>query len=121
MSTGEEVTLRQYIERLIDERHKLYESKFEAHKVALDLAKCEIDRRLEQMNKFREENIQDKLKSVSRQEWQTGHQSLIAQFDEKMVSIDRRFATVERMIWVGTGIVLSVSAMIAVLVKLLKI
>lgn len=121
MSSGEEVTLRQYVERLIDERHQFYVAMFESHKVALDLAKVDIDRRLEQMNKFREENIRDKIMMVSRQEWQTGHQTLISQFDEKMVSIDRRFATVERMIWVGTGIILTASALVAVLVKLLKI
>jgi hypothetical protein len=80
-----EVTLRDYMEE-----------KFRAMREALQLATRDMDRRLEEMNKFREENLQDRNQLVTR----PLHDRLQADVDvlrNRVTVIETRILT-----WIGT-------------------
>jgi hypothetical protein len=79
-----EVTLRDYMEE-----------KFRALREALQLATRDMDRRLEEMNKFREENLQDRNQLVLR----PLHDRLQADVDilrNRMTAVETRIVS-----WIG--------------------
>jgi hypothetical protein len=59
------VSLREYIERILDEKQKALELAFKAQQDALALARHDLENRLETLNKLRQEVTEDRSQLVS--------------------------------------------------------
>ena len=79
------VDLREYIERIMDEREKRIYDHFRANKEALDLARKQIDYRLKGMNEFQKR--MDRLEST--------------------FATKEQLALVSRLVYIGVGIVVA--------------
>ena len=91
-----EIDLRVHIERILDEREKRVYDHFKANKDALDLARAQIDHRLEGMNAFQKR--MDRLENT------------FATKDD--------LASVARLVYVGVGIVLTFQVFIFAIIKI---
>ena len=76
----------------VDKRMAVLEERIEGMKNALALAHAEYERRLAEMNRFREERDMDTTTYPTRREWELGQESVL-----------RRMAFLEKTIWVGLG------------------
>ena len=92
------------------------EAKIDAHEKALQVAAADMNRRLEGMNQFREENIRDKQTLVPRQEWANAHSELVKRLDEKVDSVKERLNTLDNFKWMATGIAVAISSLIGLVV-----
>ena len=81
----DDVNLRTYIERIMDEREKRISDRFESSKEALDLARQQIDYRLKGMNEFQKR--MDRLEST--------------------FATKGQLASVARLVYIGVGLVLA--------------
>lgn len=61
-----EVSLREYIERIIDERSKAHDQRHYDEAQAIDQARAAVDLRLEKLNELRSEVLQDRGQFVRR-------------------------------------------------------
>jgi len=120
--------------RDIESLKELLLARFKAHDDIHDMmnsalleAKTEMDRRLSDMNALRHQIEQAESKFTTRAEWQSGHESVyrtVAANDQRMVtamgehatSIDTRFRTLERFIWMACGAV----ALLATILRWIK-
>jgi hypothetical protein len=98
---GSTVRLREYIERILEERDRAQQATFRAAIREADANTRELERRLELLNELRAEVTRDRSKFLERKEC-----------DLKREPIDQRLAAIER--WnakvVGIGLVLIVVA-----------
>ena len=106
------VTEREFMDLL--KTVAVMQANLDAHAKALEVARADMDRRLEGMNKFREENVADKALLMTRAEWTAGHEGLMAKTDEKFLSMNSKLDTIQRFVWIGIGVTLAVSALIGV-------
>jgi len=63
----------------------------------------EMKRRLNSMNEFREQLERAESAFVSRQEWNSAHEALIARIDATNTVADTRFRSLERLVYIGVG------------------
>jgi len=89
------VNLREYIERIMDEREKRIYDHFRTNKEALDLARAQIDYRLEGMNAFQKR--MDRL--------------------ENTFATKDQLASIARLVYVGVGIVLAFQAFVYIVLR----
>jgi hypothetical protein len=91
------VSLRDYIERILDEKQKALELAFKAQQDALALARHDLENRLETLNKLRQELVEDRTQFAS---------------SEKAESLELRIRTLEswRSSALGAGAVLGLLA-----------
>ena len=89
--------------------------------------KTEMERRLEDMNNLRHQIEQAEAKFTTRADWQAGHEAVyrtVATNDQRLVTamsehsstIDVRFRTLERFIWMACGAV----ALLATILRWIK-
>ena len=71
-----EVSLKEYVESIVLADSKLQEARFAEHARALNLAKSEIDRRLEEMNQMREQINRERSSYVTRELFDRMHATL---------------------------------------------
>ena len=81
------ITLREFFERMCAERHKGVDALFLTHQRALELAKGEVDHRLAGMNEF---------------------QKRIDRLEGTLATKDA-LAKIEKLVWIGLGIVLTLN------------
>ena len=96
---GPTVQLREYIERILDEREKAQVATFAAAMREADTKAREMERRLEGLNELRTEVTRDRSRFVER----TEHELLQTAMDRRVAAIERWNAKV-----VGVGLVLIV-------------
>ena len=103
------------------------QANLEAHEKALEIARLDMDRRLEGMNKFREEMSADKLQFVPRTEWHDAHESMVSRLEEKIDALSKRLedksetfqAQINRLDnfkWMATGIAVAISSLVGILI-----
>lgn len=104
---NDNIPLRQYVERLFvelekrhdilfAEREKQSDLRHTAQRQALDLAKADLDRKLEEMNQFRRENRELTQRFVDRREFEEALKGLAARQEALDRSISDRITTLER-------------------------
>jgi hypothetical protein len=101
--SGQFVSLRDYIERIFDERQKALDIAFKASEQALALASRSLEQRLERLNELRAEVTEDRAEYVKRDVYETRIGQL-----EKFQS---------RLIGVGAILVIIVPILTALIVK----
>jgi len=106
-------------------------SELRSAREALSAAKEAMEYRLNMMNNMREELSDSKLQSVTRNEWATSHLMLNEKLEASIKTAEfrvdgglraaearivlaadnanHRISTVERMVWIGTGIAIAFS------------
>ena len=92
----------------LDKQVAVLSERLDGMKIALSLAHAEYERRLSEMNRFREEHVMDAATYLPRSEWNLGHES-----------VQRRMAFIEKMFWTGAGVLIAVSALTAVVARLI--
>lgn len=73
--------LRQYVERIFDEREKAYNAIRQHDRIALDIATRNLELRLEKLNELRQEVTQDRASYLQREI-----------FEARMGAVERRMA-----------------------------
>jgi hypothetical protein len=132
MAEDPEISLRAYIERIIDERQIQLQQSWEAHRRehallhdSLTLARDEMTRKLETMNEFRRQIEQAELKYVTRSEWSAQHNSLETQARNTQTqvteqearslkmdfaeTVDKRIRSVEKLVYIASGAVMIIA------------
>jgi hypothetical protein len=79
-----DVTLREYIERIFDERQKALDVAFKANSEALALASRNLELRLEKLNELRQEVTQDRSNFLTRDRYDSQHKAL----EDRVVSLE---------------------------------
>jgi len=72
----DDVPLREFIERILDEREKAHNATFQAAMREADNKAKELERRLEGLNELRQEVTSDRSNFVTRTEWALRHDSM---------------------------------------------
>jgi len=98
---GPTVQLREYIERILDEREKAQAATFAAAMRETDAKSRELERRLEGLNELRAEVVRDRGRFVERKE----HELLQSATDNRVSAIERWNSKV-----IGIGLMLVVLA-----------
>lgn len=75
--------LKEYIEIKIESLKSLYTSLRDTDRIALVVAKAEVDRRLAEMNEFRAQLAAERKDFISRIEYESKHASLRTEVDVK--------------------------------------
>ncbi len=96
------VSLKEYIERIFEEREKALNLAFKAQQEALAIATISLNRELEHLNKLRQEVLRDRADFVTRPEMklisdrlegvaarQSGGRELIVQFRQMVGDVDK--------------------------------
>lgn len=78
------VGLREYVDRRIDDLKELIEARFSSDALALQVARTEINRRLEGMNELRDQIQSERGNYVDRE-----------LLDQKLAGVERRLTRVE--------------------------
>jgi hypothetical protein len=71
-----DVPLREYIERIFDERQKALDVAFKSQEQALALASRNLELRLEKLNELRQEVTQDRGNFLTRDKYESEHGAL---------------------------------------------
>jgi predicted nuclease with TOPRIM domain len=117
------LTEREFLD--LDKKVAVMEADLIAHQRALEVARGEMDRRLEGMNKFREEMAADKLEFVPRFEWKESHETLARRVEEKVESLNKRLEDkseslqgqvnrLDNFKWMATGIAVAISSLVGI-------
>jgi hypothetical protein len=121
---GDPVTLRQFFERIIEERSKAHSAELSAVREAQGLrdqalqeAKRDMDRRLEGMNEFRAEIERVQATFLRRDEYTISHTGLEKRLNDSEDASDKRMRALERLVWIGVGIALVINLMAGYLWK----
>ena len=98
---GRFVSLRSYLERVLDERDNRYLERWESQRREVSLAQREMERRLEALNELRNQVLEDRVRFVLR-----------AVHDSEMDARDLRLNALEnfRAKAIGAGAVLALLA-----------
>ena len=121
-------------------RIAVLEERIEGMKLALEISHMEYERRLAEMNRFREEHEMDTRSFPSRREWEMGHESIVKHVDDvdKTLgdriedqgnvlssrisdgdkSLSDRVSDMERKVYTGTGVAIAAGALFAVVARL---
>jgi diphthamide synthase subunit DPH2 len=83
---GPDVTLREYIERIFDERQKALDIAFRASEQALALASRNLELRLEKLNELRQEVTQDRGEYVKREVFEA-RRSQLEKFQARTLAV----------------------------------
>jgi len=79
-----DVPLREYIERIFDERQKALDVAFKAQEQALRLASNNLELRLEKLNELRNEVTSDRGNFLTRDRYESQHSAL----EEKVAALE---------------------------------
>jgi len=83
------VTLKEHIERLLDERCRVIDQRFEEQDRALDLARAEMERRLEGLNQLRQDVTKDRAEYVTRDVFELR----VAPLEKSVTQLETRMIT----------------------------
>ncbi len=85
MSESEHVSLRDFIERVFDEKEKALQLAFKSQQDALALASRTLEVRLEKLNELRSEVTTDRSNYITRDKYDADRQA----FSERVATLDR--------------------------------
>ena len=115
------------LKELLLERFVVHDKIHELMDISRLDSKSEMDRRLADMNNMRHQIEQVEARFTTRSEWQAGHEAVIrtiaandqrtaASLSEHSSSVDIRFRTLERFVWMACGAV----ALLATILRWIK-
>ena len=82
----EDVSLREYVERIFDEREKALQLAFKAQQEALAIATTALNRELEHLNNLRQEINQNRTEYLMRAEHHTAHAVVL----DRIAALEKR-------------------------------
>jgi hypothetical protein len=106
--SGDAPTLRELLQMEADV--KVLQTKLIGMEQAVQVAHKEMERRLDSMNRLREEIQATKSENVSRSEWSAAHESMEARLNLELKALDKRLSMSEKMLWMGLGALAIVEA-----------
>ena len=87
---------------------RVEKERWKAHYRVHSALERDIDRRLEEMNLLRRQIEQERGIYLTRRDYESQHESLRTQLAE-----------LSRLVWIGFGVVMTVSALLAIVIRLL--
>lgn len=106
-----DVTLKEHLEVLLREKVEQLEQRFNLTDHALNVARCELERRLAELNQLRSEVLVDRASFVRLDVYQPRHDQL----DGQLMQIDRRLTSVETrsaVISAAIGLAVAIAAVV---------
>lgn len=82
------VTVRDYVERIFDEREKALNLAFSAQQQALAIATGNLDSRLEKLNELRQEVTTDRGRYITRDKYEADLQALNQKIDDGFKTVN---------------------------------
>ena len=79
---GNHVTVRDYVERIFDEREKALNLAFSAQQQALAIATANLDNRLEKLNELRQEVTTDRGRYLTRDKYEADTKAISQKMDD---------------------------------------
>ncbi len=86
------VPLKEYIEKVIDEKEKQVILRYNNAKEALELSKKELDRRLEGLNELRSEVLKDRSQFVK-----------VDTYESEKKAVNKELKWMQRVLFIGMG------------------
>lgn len=87
--SSDHVSLREFIERVLDERQKALDVRFISQQEALGLASRTLELRLEKLNELRQEVTTDRGNYITREKYDADQKSLHQKMDDNFRSINQ--------------------------------
>ena len=92
---GMHVTLREFVERIMDEREKHIETRFSNAQEALTVSKRELDKKLAELNELRREYTSDRTSDQKQYLKQDIYLTKINEYDKWITNADRKITVIE--------------------------
>jgi SMC interacting uncharacterized protein involved in chromosome segregation len=101
---GNSVPLRQYVERILEEKQKALELAFKAQQEALAIAARNVDDKLEQLNRLRQEVTQDRGSYVTKDKHDADMKALNTDLD-RLNTWQNRVIGIGLVLVLGSGVI----------------
>ncbi len=112
-----EVPLREYIERILEERDRAYRDSMSTARAALDAASRALESRLDQMNEFRKQVLEERANYLRRDQFDAQHESI----EKRVVAVEKMAATQSGRFWaVGIAVAVTVAILTTIIDKVWK-
>ena len=95
MSDANGISLKEFIERVLDEREKHTQTKFDNAQRALEVNKIELDKKLFELNNLRKEYTEDRLIDQRQYVKQESFDIKTDIYDKWISSADKKFAIID--------------------------
>ncbi|OIO19435.1 MAG: hypothetical protein AUJ54_06605 [Ignavibacteria bacterium CG1_02_37_35] len=94
------VSLKEYVEKIFDEKEKSYSSHLDSERRVVDKAMENLERRLDALNNLRQEVLSDRSEYLTKAEYAADHKTVGIKIDNH-----------SKLIYIGLGMVLVLEIM----------